>query len=147
MDNQKSTLVFVYGTLMNGHGNHMLLRNAEFKGIAATKERFLMSASFIPYVSDKWDDIHNEYTAQIKGEIYVVSEGELMSLDALEGHPQFYCRKETDVWYYNEDNEPELIQAWLYFCNEVASQVIPTGSYNDYLTARSRLQNKYPINV
>ncbi|WP_457623862.1 gamma-glutamylcyclotransferase, partial [Persephonella sp.] len=34
------SLIFVYGTLRKGFGNHRLLENAEFLGIGRTKEKY-----------------------------------------------------------------------------------------------------------
>jgi gamma-glutamylcyclotransferase (GGCT)/AIG2-like uncharacterized protein YtfP len=138
-----SNLVFVYGTLMKGHGNHSLLSGsgAIYVSPSITKEPFLMSASFIPYVSDFYPADMSEYEAHIRGELYLVNDVVLESLDALEGHPRFYERKLTDIWYYEEQPdgsiEPKQEKAWLYFCDQRGSTLIPSGNYKDYSVSKS----------
>ncbi len=112
---RKEITVFVYGTLRKGFSNHMYLEKAEFLGMARTKEKYTMRVSGIPYVS-------KEPTIHIVGEVYKVNEIELMNIDNLEGHPNWYKRelikvvlssgKELEAWmYFNETGEGEIVKS------------------------------------
>ena len=109
-----NNLVFVYGTLKQGHGNHRLLQSARLVQRAVTRPEFTMfNLGWFPGV------VHHGNTS-ISGEIYQVNEQEFKALDALEGYPDFYTRKQIDiagvddpVWVYlihpEYTNEKELI--------------------------------------
>jgi len=91
--------VFVYGTLKKGRGNHHLLSQSKFLGTAETLPQYTMvSLGAFPGV------IENGIT-QIQGEIYEVNAEQLVRLDRLEGHPNFYRRDEIETsegkaWIY-----------------------------------------------
>lgn len=79
-------LVFVYGTLMKGQGNHRLLVEAERLGEAYTEPSFeLYSLGGFPGMICGGRDA-------VRGELYRVNERTLDALDRLEGHPNFYVR-------------------------------------------------------
>lgn len=110
----KKYYVFVYGTLMSGQGNHILLSDAEFIGEATIKDKTLYD---LPYGFPAVIDGENE----VRGEVYKVSEEELKSLDRLEGYSRsfpsqsLYIRcwdvayldngKTLDVFYYHFNKE------------------------------------------
>lgn len=99
--------VFVYGTLKKGFVNHSFLSKAEYIGPVVTKEKYPMyidTFGTYPYLLDKNDGYN------IKGELYIVDEHVLKSLDWLEGCPDYYKRKEITV--LNGDSE---ITAYCYF--------------------------------
>ncbi len=81
-----STRVFVYGTLLEGEGNHDLLARAEFLGPARTPPRFALHdlGGFPGLVAG------GEHA--VDGEVYIVGPDTLARLDQLEGHPRFYRR-------------------------------------------------------
>ncbi len=81
-----STRVFVYGTLLQGEGNHDLLSRAEFLGPARTPPRFALHdlGGFPGLVAG------GEHA--VEGEVYIVGPDTLARLDQLEGHPRFYRR-------------------------------------------------------
>ena len=82
-----SHLVFTYGTLMRGFGNHYYLDGAEFICKAQTPAAFTMlNLGAFPGIVAKGD-------TSIVGEVYRVDEQTLMDLDRLEGHPTFYLRQ------------------------------------------------------
>lgn len=81
-------LVFVYGTLKAGHGNHGVLEDSEYLGSFVTKDEFLLTDCGFPYLIPKGalGGSGRGPTAPTRGEVYVVTEKEVMaSLDTLEG--------------------------------------------------------------
>ena len=94
-------LVFVYGTLKAGHGNHRLLQEGRAEYIGEDFAPGIVYGPF-PYAKppclaarqlgiaegthscgdDRW----------IRGEVYKVDDKTLARLDSLEGHPRYYRR-------------------------------------------------------
>lgn len=75
--------VFVYGTLKTGFGNwnSLLKDKSTFVSEAETKEKmFMVDNGSFPYVSDEL-----QHTT-IKGEVFVVDDRTLKTLDRLEGY-------------------------------------------------------------
>ena len=105
------TLVFVYGTLKKGRGNHHLLASSDFIGNVHTSEKFLLFHCGFPLVRKptEEEDYGTYYQATVKGEVYRVTPPVLASLDRLEGHPRFYERRVTamkeapddEIWMYH----------------------------------------------
>ena len=89
--------VFVYGTLKKGFGNHSLLKNAYFIGNATTIFKWVMvgKGKAFPYLIEE-DDKKGKY---ISGEVYLVTNRELLTLDTLEGVPYHYIKQEIDIIY------------------------------------------------
>ena len=97
----ETTLLFVYGTLCSGRGNHHLLQTARFLGTAHTAQRMVLrmsGAQGIPFVGT------DASIACIPGELYQVDAPTLRAIDALEGcapgqphHPMGYRREEVLV--------------------------------------------------
>ena len=111
-------LVFVYGTLRKGHGNHKLIEGGRYMGTGLTVNKYAMYSRGIPFVSE------DEPISRIKGEIYEVSKPILKLLDMLEGHPGWYERKKTIVKVGQKK-----IKAWLYFNNTKTENLIESGDY------------------
>lgn len=84
----EGALVFVYGTLMQGEGNHRLLatEDAAYLGPCDTEPVFTM------YHLGGFPAVAPEGDTAIRGELYVVGDRTLAALDRLEGHPSFYTR-------------------------------------------------------
>lgn len=101
----QENLVAVYGTLKKGYGNNYLLRGSSYIGKGETKRRYPMVASGIPYVLDNEGEGHN-----IDVELYAVSNTTLNKLDSLEGHPNWYRRRQIDIRINGK-----IWSAWLYF--------------------------------
>ena len=98
-----TTRVFVYGTLMKGHGNNRLLARARFLGKATTTEEYTMLYGGIPWVIPPVQGLQK---GRVAGEVYEVTSAELAALDRLEGyHPAapvtscHYVRTPIDVRY------------------------------------------------
>lgn len=84
-------LVFVYGTLLPGETWHAALAGAIHLGSARTLPVFeLLDLGPFPGL------VHGGLTA-VEGELYLVDDPLLATLDALEGHPEFYRRTTIDL--------------------------------------------------
>ena len=112
-------LIFVYGTLKKHHHNHYLVEGSEFLGPAKTLRKYSLYESGIPYV------IENDQTSEIHGEVYRVDDLTLERLDQLEGHPDWYERKEVEVLINND----KTILAWLYFFPKKTGTLVKDGRY------------------
>ncbi len=102
---EQQNLIFVYGSLRNGHCNHHLLKDAYCFGIGSTEGSFAMYlVSGYPYVTA------SESRYPIVGELYGIDDDTLKLLDRMEGHPRYYERREIPVLV-----EEKRYIAWLYF--------------------------------
>lgn len=113
-----SHLVFVYGTLKRGFGNHGYLGDSTFVCEAKTLDEFLMSDGGFPVVYEKDDERFKSpfLAGHIQGEIYSVSDDILQhNLDRLEGHPEWYCREARK--FLTEDGT--VVSAWIYLGTNV----------------------------
>ena len=107
---ENTHIVFVYGTLKKGYGNHQLLKDAEFIGEAISAEDGFEMVSFggFPGVLRRPD-----LNYRIHGELYRLNDRSLMQMDMLEGNGSFYNRNELD--FYTLD-QPSMVKhtAWVY---------------------------------
>jgi gamma-glutamylcyclotransferase (GGCT)/AIG2-like uncharacterized protein YtfP len=78
-------LVFVYGTLKRGHGNHHWLAGAPFLGQALLPDVVLHDLGPFPMA------VPGE--GVVRGEVYAVDAAGLARLDRLEGYPRLYDRR------------------------------------------------------
>jgi gamma-glutamylcyclotransferase (GGCT)/AIG2-like uncharacterized protein YtfP len=115
-------LVFVYGTLKKGFGNHRLLAASEFLGEARTAQSYAMYSTGVPIV------VKNEAISPIQGELYRIDEATLVTLDSLEGHPDWYRRELVDVIVFGENGERSE-KAWVYFNLDKRGTLVPSGKY------------------
>jgi gamma-glutamylcyclotransferase (GGCT)/AIG2-like uncharacterized protein YtfP len=107
--NLKNQYLFVYGTLKRGFGNHEWLMGFKYIGDATVKGVSIAATVGLPYaVTDKDGVAHGE----LYGPVFLK---DIETVDLLEGHPDFYCRKTVDVTYI-ENGEEKTINAWCYFC-------------------------------
>lgn len=92
MDNR----VFVYGTLKRGESNHGLLLGSKYLGVVFTKpsEWTMLNLGSFPALVDS----QGAFAPPVQGELFLVSDAVLGSLDALEGYPDFYGRKSVAVY-------------------------------------------------
>lgn len=98
--------VFVYGTLKSGHCNNDALADAEFLGRCYIEGNYrLVDLGWYPAILDAPDD----RVSRIFGEVYLISEDELLTLDCIEGHPEYYKRRKVPTPWKN---------AWCYFLPE-----------------------------
>jgi gamma-glutamylcyclotransferase (GGCT)/AIG2-like uncharacterized protein YtfP len=113
-------LVFVYGTLRRGYGNHHLLEEgARLLDTARTAQAYALYALEIPFA------IKAQAVSPLRGELYAVDDACLARLDELEEHPAWYRRELVEVVTDHGDNH----LAWLYFYPEPRGGLVPSGDY------------------
>lgn len=83
-------LLFVYGTLMHGCGNHRQLEGAEYLGPAQIDGWQMLDLGAFPGI------IPGDST--VRGELYVVGDEQLAALDRFEGCPRLYRRRSVTLW-------------------------------------------------
>ena len=89
--------LFVYGTLLSGQPNARLLAGAACLGPAATTARFhLLDCSQLADYGC-FPGLRAGGDASVKGELYLVDDGQLAALDRFEGHPDLFTRREIDL--------------------------------------------------
>lgn len=104
-------LVFVYGSLKKGFGNHYWMEGVKgkFIGNGVTKEPKFKLYSFqdiYPAIS-----FGNE---KISGELYKVNNIGLRYLDYLEGYPSYYNRKKFLI-----ECDGKTYKAFIYYINNI----------------------------
>ncbi len=119
-DGEKTTLVFVYGTLRRGFCNHHLVRGSAFVGQGETVGRLVMHvAGQIPFAHDA------EAAYPIVGEVYAVDGLTLATLDHLEDHPRWYVRTPVEVRLA----DGRVLTAEIYLCRRPEGWRAPRGDY------------------
>jgi gamma-glutamylaminecyclotransferase len=103
--------VFVYGTLLKDEPNHYRLEEgrATLVGEAVTlREYALFTNGAFPYLA-KTPPAEADNADEVGGEVWLVSDATLASLDMLEGHPRHYQRTVINLkggevaWAYLRD--------------------------------------------
>lgn len=105
--------VFVYGTLMRGHGNHSYyLTQSEFLGTGEITDYAMYEVSSFPGIVPESGEV-------VKGEVYRIDQDTLRRLDQLEGEGSLYLRRNVEVLLNGK-----LVQAWTYVWNhEITGKV------------------------
>lgn len=128
---ENTDLLFVYGTLMRGLWNHALVAGCEFLGTAWTLDEHTLYSAGIPYLTV------SEPRHRVLGELYRVSQDDLLEIDCLEGHPDHYYRMFLPVSMITPTpasrlhiGETILAQsyAWLHPLPEDAT-LVPSGDF------------------
>lgn len=102
----KRFLVFVYGTLKQGHYNHALISNDP-------TARLIMDDAFVQgqmYDLGNYPAIVPKSPGQSIGEVWEVSEKTLKRIDQIESHPAYYVREEIPLLGFTSH-----WKAWAYF--------------------------------
>jgi gamma-glutamylaminecyclotransferase len=110
-------VLFVYGTLKRGFGNHHVLCGATYFGRAETEENFALFIGDYPCASKALE------ISAIKGEVYHLKQGLLASIDAFEGEE--YQRELTQVRL----ETGEVISAWIYFSKNHTGELNRVGEF------------------
>ncbi|MEH7085970.1 gamma-glutamylcyclotransferase family protein [Neobacillus drentensis] len=127
--------VFVYGTLRKNESNHYLMKGATLiAGQAWANGRLFDTGVGYPALKESMCD-------KVYGELYLVSEEQLLRLDELEGYRpnrsnNLYNRKNQVVFYENDK-----IEAYLYFIAEhhgsMLKNHIESGDWKVYRIEKS----------
>jgi gamma-glutamylaminecyclotransferase len=98
--------VFVYGTLKKGNPLRGLekIKGAEFLGEALTSDYDYVMRDLGPFPAVSSPGFH-----QVSGEVWNVTDDVLELIDIMEGHPDFYCRRQV---------ETTLGTAWMYLVSD-----------------------------
>jgi gamma-glutamylaminecyclotransferase len=102
----EDTLVAVYGTLKKGYSNyHSYLTGSKYLGGGNTKEKYPLIVKGLPYLIE---DSGKGYNVEV--DVFKVSASVLSKLDKLEGHPNWYRRKQVDIVVGGK-----TLSCWIYF--------------------------------
>lgn len=102
----ETNVVAVYGTLKRGGGNYYrYLQDSTFIGSGRTADKYPLLIKGLPYMLEEKGVGHN-----VKVDVFRVSDTVLKKLDALEGHPNWYVRKQIPI-----KMKGNLTTCWLYF--------------------------------
>lgn len=100
--------IAVYGTLKRNYSNYYnYLSQSKFVGSGLTKNKYPLIIKGLPYMVHEQGVGHN-----VDVDVFKVNDSTLDRLDTLEGHPQWYCRKQTDIVL-----KDRTIKCWVYFNN------------------------------
>lgn len=122
-------MVFVYGTLKRGGrlNSHMSPEHAEFVGDGTLDENHSL---YVPEGNNGgwFPMLMEEPTAlKCKGEVFLISEQLLSTLDRVEGTPRLYKRKEVEVTLGNG----ETVNAFTYvYNNQLPQGVVKSDTFN-----------------
>ena len=116
--------LFVYGTLMRGYGNNVLLSEARFLGVASVK------GSLYGFGVPGFDPVPKG-KGIVFGELYEVEEGPVLErIDALEGHPHHYIRERVSCTLHT--GAKDEAEVYVYPRASKHGEFIPSGRYQDY---------------
>lgn len=123
----KSNLVAVYGSLLSGLGNHVVMQRAEGvlvdSGVVQGFKLWAYAGKAYPCVS--------EGDGSVKVEVYTVDDQGLVPLDRLEGYPSFYDRKQVDVIL---DDGTLAKGVWIYYHHEEPNApLVESGDWKEYI--------------
>jgi gamma-glutamylcyclotransferase (GGCT)/AIG2-like uncharacterized protein YtfP len=112
------TKVFVYGTLRAGDVNHVYLKQSSFVEKNTTEPQYtLVNLGLFPAMLAKGN-------TAVHGEVYNVDDRTLLTLDRLEGHPNFYVREQIKL------SNGEQVNAYVMPDNNVGKHtVIESGDW------------------
>lgn len=113
-------IVAVYGTLMSGQHNNYLLKDSAYLG-KARAEFFgtMVTNGGFPYLTVEDPD------TKAHVELYVVDDEDVLAdLDALEGHPNWYERKERTFL----TAQGEQVKAWIYLMPDPTGKLMAQAS-------------------
>lgn len=132
-------LLFVYGSLMKGMWNNFWLQNAIFYGKADTVEKFSLCTT--NHVIPK---IYREENYIITGELYDISEKDLVKLDSHEGYEE---GRNDQSYYVREKIEVKIgkiiSEAFVYIGNFRENEEIHVGhgDYKKYINSIPGTEN------
>lgn len=99
-------LVAVYGTLKKGYHNYWAyLNNSKHLGKGETLNKYPLIINGLPYLIDEVDKGH-----KVEVDVFAVSNTKLKELDTLEGHPNWYQRRQIPI-----SVKGKIVTCWVYF--------------------------------
>jgi gamma-glutamylaminecyclotransferase len=102
----EDNLVAVYGTLKKGYSNyHSYLTGSKHLGKGETKDKYPLVINGLPYLIEDKGKGHN-----VEVDVFKVSGGVMAHLDRLEGHPNWYRRKQIEI-----KMKDKTLTCWIYF--------------------------------
>jgi gamma-glutamylaminecyclotransferase len=105
--------VAVYGTLKQGYSNYWnYLSASKFIGKGKTEDKYPLIVSGLPYLIEEKGVGHNVIV-----DVFKVTDSVLKRLDILEGHPNWYRRKQINIV-----RKDKVILCWIYFNINETSQ-------------------------
>ncbi len=108
-------LMFVYGTLKKGYGNHFIMDGAKYLSEAYIVGWEMRDLGGFPAIT-KSDG------GKVHGEMYIVSPQVLKRADKLEGYPSLFNREKV--------KSDKGFDAWVYYMeHETKSTVIESGRW------------------
>jgi len=126
------SLMAVYGTLKYRYSNYYsYLAHSEYVGRGETVNKYPLIIEGLPYLLSKEGKGHN-----VEVDVFLVDKETLADVDMLEGHPNWYKRKEIDIQLYTGD----IVKSWIYFndttedtknYHQAYTQEPSFNSYND----------------
>lgn len=123
----EDNLVAVYGTLKKGYSNYNhYLTSSKFMGKGETKDKYPLVISGLPYLIEEKGKGHN-----VEVDVFKVSGGVMGQLDRLEGHPNWYRRKQIDI-----NVKGKVLKCWIYF------NIKETGKGMDFHKTYTQVPNK-----
>lgn len=114
---ERPHLLMVYGTLMRGQGNDVILErtNCLYQGDCITRDLFILADGGFPRLANIPPGPRHKlepHIGNVRGELWCLTDAGLEACDRLEGHPKFYRRTEVEV--YPVDAGSITRKAWLY---------------------------------
>lgn len=98
--------VAVYGTLKKGYSNYWgYLAWSEYVGAGVTEDKYPLVIDGLPYLVEQRGKGHN-----VDVDVFGVTDATLKRLDALEGHPNWYYRKQIIIKV-----KGKRVPCWIYF--------------------------------
>jgi gamma-glutamylaminecyclotransferase len=103
-------IIFTYGTLKRGFGNHEVMIHNKFLGEATSKYKYPMVniEGTFPYLINE-----KGYGKHIKGEVFEIDDITEQILDLLEGYPNLYTKEVIEVLINDKE-----VEAMAYFVKE-----------------------------
>ena len=132
--------IAVYGTLKYGYSNYnRYLTQAHYLGEGVTADPMRLIQNGLPYMLP-----YNGQGKNVNVDLFSVTADQLNLIDQLEGHPNWYERKQIDIM--NEDGQ--IVKAWAYI-NDTEDTGIhleeytQQPTYNSYASYYNSGQNFY----
>ena len=132
-------LVFTYGSLLTGLGNHRVIAAAELIGEAITEAGWtLVSLGGFPGAIEGGE-------IAIVGELYRVSDATLANLDQLEGNGSFYTRLERKI--ITTDGREHT--AWIYALpsENLNRTIVESGDWREFHALQSPARSWFSVST